>query len=128
MLLINLAHRIIVIVSGFRESILKALRYIFHLPDTQIETLYVIIYLFCVAPAYRLPTRQQDFMLKCSASGRLGKDEFFDEYGTQYGRGVADHLFDLIDKDKNGSIDMNEWVMAKKILEAGSQDERLRCA
>jgi Ca2+-binding EF-hand superfamily protein len=61
-------------------------------------------------------------------TGRLEKDEFFGLYGTGDERGVTDHLFDLVDKDKNGSIEMNEWVIAKKILEAGSQDERLRCA
>jgi hypothetical protein len=56
---LNLAHHIIVIVPGFREMVRKFLRHVFHLPDTEIETLFVIIYLFCVAPAYRLSIRRQ---------------------------------------------------------------------
>jgi hypothetical protein len=61
-------------------------------------------------------------------NGRLEKDAFFSIYGKRGGRVVSDHLFDLVDKDKSGSIDMSEWAIAKNILEAGSHDDRLRCA
>jgi hypothetical protein len=111
---------------GFSEKVLRFLRHVFQLHDAQIETLYVMLY-FCVAPAHRSQTRRQQFLEK-HPSGHLGKDEFFNLYGAQYRRSVSDHLFDLIDTNKDRSIDMNEWVIAKNILEAGSQRERLRCA
>lgn len=93
--------------SRFFEHVIKFLRHVCLLQDTHIEEL------------------RQQFIAR-HLNGRIGKDEFFKFYGAQNGRDATDHLFDLIDKDKNGSIDMNEWVFAEKILEAGNHEDRIR--
>jgi hypothetical protein len=32
-----------------------------------------------------------------------------------------------MDKNKDGTIDINEWAVAKNIIEAGELEEKLKC-
>jgi hypothetical protein len=57
----------------------------------------------------------------------LNRIEFYRLYGSNLTREVSDSLFDLIDKNKDGAIDIDEWVVAKNILGAGRLELKLKC-
>ena len=40
---------------------------------------------------------------------------------------MSDHLFNIIDTNKNNSIDCDEWVCARRLLDAGTLEEKLKC-
>ena len=63
-------------------------------------------------------------------SGGIDKSEFFQRYGEPRGHTpeVSGHLFDLIDLNKNGWIDCDEWICAERILNTGKLEEQLKCA
>jgi Ca2+-binding EF-hand superfamily protein len=96
------------------------------LDDSEIERLCVALPLFNLRLIVIYPFRRQQFESK-HGLGTLSKNEFYAHYGAQYTRAYSDHLFDLIDKDNNGCIDIDEWVFAKNVLEVGGT-KRLRCA
>jgi len=89
-------------IEGFSVKAVRYLKRAVGLGDAEIERL-----------------RCQYLTLHGNGTGTLSKDEFYYYYGTQYPRTVSDHLFDLIDTDNNKYIDIDEWVYAKNILEAG---------
>ena len=59
----------------------------------------------------------------------LDKEEFFTHYGAPagYTREMSDHLFGIIDTNKNDDIDCDEYECARKILDAGNFEEKLKC-
>jgi Ca2+-binding EF-hand superfamily protein len=72
-------------------------------------------------------SRRQQFVNQ-HPTGYLNKADFFRHYGSTLKQEVSDHLFDLIDTNKDETIDIDEWVVAKKITEAGNLEDKLKCA
>jgi hypothetical protein len=71
-------------------------------------------------------SRRRQF-IKQYPSGCLNRGDFFLHYGSSYTQEASDRLFDLIDQNKDGTIDTNEWVIAKNLIQAGGLGKKLKC-
>ncbi|KAI8621400.1 putative neuronal calcium sensor NCS-1 [Chytriomyces sp. MP71] len=71
------------------------------------------------------------FMKDCPR-GALSRAEFKDLYKQYFPFGdssaYSDHVFDLFDVDKNGTIDFNEFMTAISVTSKGTSEEKLQWA
>jgi hypothetical protein len=97
--------------------------------ESEIDALYVAFVLITpnAADTHVWCVSRHRHFINRHPSGTLNRAEFFRHYGSNHTQDVSDRLFDLIDTNKNGTIDVEEWVVAKSIIEAGDLEQKLKC-